>query len=69
MSEFFVVCLAKELEPDFIFGKLYKAFEDEHTEESGLIRVFNEFDEDYLYPQSRFKVIEVPEEVKEALIA
>ncbi len=64
---FSVVCTSHEGEPDFIFGKIYKAASDESEEESNLIRIRNEFGEDYLYSKQHFAVIELPEEVKQKL--
>ncbi len=68
MSDYFsVVCLSHEGEPDFIFGKIYKATSDESEETSNLIRVWNEFGEDYLHSKQHFIIVELPDEVQQKL--
>lgn len=66
-NHFSVVCTSHESSPDFIFGKIYKAASDESEEESNLIRVWNEFGEDYLYSKQHFFVVELSDEVKQKL--
>ena len=63
-NHFSVVCASHAGEPDIIFRKIYKATSDESEEESNLIRIWNEFGEDYLYSKQHFAVFELPEEIK-----
>lgn len=68
MSNFFnVVCTSKEMEPDFIFGKIYKAKHDARDGDNTLIRVYNEFNDDYLYSKEHFAQIEVSEQLNQVL--
>lgn len=68
-QHFYVVCFSKAHFPELVFGKIYKALEDEKGKASGLIRVFDESEEDFLYPQKWFKMIELSQEMEEALTA
>ena len=64
---FHVVCIEHDHYPELIFGKIYQATEDEKGKEANYIRVWGESDEDYLFPQSWFKIIELSKEIEEAL--
>ncbi len=68
-QHFYVVCFSKEYDPELVFRKIFKALEDKKGKESGLIRVFDESEEDFLYPQKWFKMIELSQEMEEALTA
>jgi hypothetical protein len=48
---------------------VYQILPDESAARSNYIRVIDETGEDYLYPANLFVPIEVPREVKEALLA
>ena len=61
-----VLCLSNEHYPELIFGKVYRAEVDPHTQETGYIRVFGE-SEGYLYPASWFAEIQLPKEVENRL--
>ncbi len=65
---FFVICTTKELHPDFQFRKVYKAQHDELENQTGFIRVFNEFEEDFLYPQSSFHQVPLSKETQDVLL-
>ncbi len=67
-KKYLVLCLTKDGEPDFIFGKVYVAEDDEHTAESGLIRIWDEFDDDGLHSQQHFTRVKVPVEVLSTFI-
>ncbi len=66
-KDFSVVCLSQEGAPDFISGKIYQAKADESEADSNLIRVRNEFGEDFLYSKQHFAIVELPDEVKQKL--
>ena len=61
-----VVCLIPKHYPELIFGKIYKATEDEQGKEENWIRVWSET-EDLLFPRKWFKTIELSREIEEAL--
>jgi hypothetical protein len=44
--------------------KIYVRVRDARAEEHGFVRIVDESDEDYLYPQAMFVPIEVPQEGK-----
>lgn len=50
-------------------GKVYQILPDRKAKKCGFIRVIDESDEDYLYPESYFIPIDLPIEVKKALLA
>ncbi len=47
--------------------KIYQALPDANAEAHNLIRVIDESGEDYLYPESFFRAIELPHDVETAL--
>ncbi|PSB17410.1 hypothetical protein C7B61_15900 [filamentous cyanobacterium CCP1] len=65
----FAICIATEEEGDLEIWKIYRVLPDVKAEEVGCLRVIDESGEDYLYPQSRFVIVELPEEVRERLLA
>ena len=66
-EQFYVICVSPDLKPDFEFRKIYLAQLDKKGSEAGLIRIWNEFDEDYLYSSQYFKTVNLTNEIKEAL--
>lgn len=48
-------------------GKIYPVLPDERAARHGMIRVVDESQEDYLYPQKMFLSIELPRKVELAL--
>ena len=66
----FVVCIdnkgyAASLEK----RKIYIALRDTGAEKHGLLRIVDEFGEDYLYPKASFRSIALPQAVKKAVLA
>ena len=49
--------------------KIYVALRDEAAEKHSLLRVIDESGDDYLYPKSFFRLIELPQTVKRAVLA
>jgi hypothetical protein len=47
--------------------KIYLAERDDHADKRGLVRVFDESGEGYLYPKAMFRLIKLPEATKKAL--
>ncbi len=49
--------------------KIYVVIRDAAAEKRGLLRIFDESGEDYLYPKTMFRSIALPESVKKAVLA
>jgi len=49
--------------------KIYSVLPDARAAKHGLIRVVDESGEDYLYPQSLFAPIELPQPIRRAVLA
>jgi hypothetical protein len=65
----FAICVAGEKDGDLEIWKIYRVLPDPKASEVGCLRVIDESGEDYLYPQNRFVVVELPEEVRKRLLA
>ena len=57
----FAVCVSTEGCDDLSAGMLYRILPDESASAEGLLRVVDDSGEDYLYPATRFVVVEVPQ--------
>jgi hypothetical protein len=65
----FVVCIRNDgYELDLALNKVYEVIPDPSAERSGWIRIVDETGEDYLYPESFFQGIEVPNPLREGLL-
>lgn len=67
-KKMFVVCVRNtgypaSLEP----RKIYQALADDRADAHGLVRVIDESGEDYLYPQSFFVTVDLPQRVASAV--
>ena len=56
----FAVCVANDGCDDLSAGMLYRVLPDEAAAREDLLRVVDDSGEDYLYPSSRFVVVEGP---------
>jgi hypothetical protein len=65
----FAVCVANDGCDDLSTGMLYRVLPDEAGAQEGLIRVVDDSGEDYLYPESRFVVVQVPQSDEPRLLA
>lgn len=66
----FVVCLKnKGYDVSLERRKIYQVLPDPGAAKHGLIRVIDESGEDYLYPQSFFAPIELPQPIRRAVLA
>ena len=66
----FVICLKnKGYEASLERRKIYQVLSDGPAAKLGLLRVIDESGEDYLYPQSFFAPIELPQPVRRAVLA
>ncbi len=69
-SKYLVVCVDNEGYPASLeTRKIYVAIRDAATEKHGMVRVFDESGEDYLYPKNFFRPIELPQTLKKAVLA
>jgi hypothetical protein len=66
----FVVCIDNEgYEASLEKRKIYVALRDLAAEKHDLLRVIDESGEDYLYPKTFFREIELPLAVRKAVLA
>jgi hypothetical protein len=66
----FVMCIDNRDYPESLERrKVYRAVEDARGSRYGLIRVFDETGEGYLYPRDRFVAISLPASARRAFIA
>ena len=66
----FVVCLKnKGYEVSLERRKIYQVLPDADAEKHRQVRVIDESGEDYLYPQSFFAPIELPQPIRRAVLA
>ena len=65
----FAICVAGEEDEDLEIWRIYRVLPDPKASEVGCLRVIDESGEDYLYPQNRFVVVELSEEVRKRLLA
>ena len=66
----FVVCLKNEgYEVSLERRKIYRLLPDSEAEKHRQVRVIDESGEDYLYPQSFFAPIELPQSIRRAVLA
>ena len=66
----FVVCLKnKGYEVSLERRKIYQVLPDPEAEKHRQVRVIDESGEDYLYPQSFFAPIELPQPIRRAVLA
>ena len=66
----FVICIQNEGYPASLeLWKVYRVLPDEKAAKHQLIRVIDESGEDYLYAESSFVPIKLPQAVEEALLA
>ena len=66
----FVVCLKNTgYDASLELRKIYQVLPDPGAAKHRLIRVIDESGEDYLYPQSFFASIELPQPIRRAVLA
>jgi hypothetical protein len=63
----FALCIDNKDAEDLEKGKVYRVLADLKAKRSGLLRVIDESDGDYLYPESYFAPLDLPANVKKAL--
>ena len=65
----FVLCIENGGCEDLEKRKLYQILPDEKAAQEGYLRIVDESQEDYLYPESYFIFLELPRKAQEALVA
>jgi hypothetical protein len=64
----FVLCIENKDCEDLEKRKIYKIIPDKSAAQDGYLRIIDESSEDYLYPESYFVSIQVPQKAQEALL-
>ncbi len=64
----FALCIENKDAEDLEKGKVCQILADTRDKRTGLVRVIDESDEDYLYPESYFAPLDLSSEVKKALL-
>jgi hypothetical protein len=64
----FALCIENKDCEDLEKRKIYQVLPDDDAEKEGYLRVIDESGEDYLYPQSYFILVQLPDEAQEALL-
>ncbi len=65
----FVLCIENNGCEDLEKRKFYQILPDEEAAKEGYLRVIDESQEGYLYPESYFIFVELPLKVQEAFVA
>ena len=65
----FAVCVANDGCDDLSTGMIYRVIPDEAAVAEDLMRVVDDSGEDYLYPASRFVVVQVPPTDEQRVLA
>ena len=69
MKNEFVICIDNTDYPAALeLRKIYQVLPDDVAAASDMVRVVDESGEDYLYPAAYFLAVDLPHEVKEALL-
>lgn len=63
----FALCIENRDCDDLEKGKVYQVLPDDTAAQEGYLRVVDESMEDYLYPESYFVLLELPEKAQKAL--
>lgn len=64
----FAVCIANTDCEDLEIGKVYVIRPDAAARQEGHVRVVDESGDDYLYPESYFVSVDLPDKAKDALL-
>jgi hypothetical protein len=63
----FVLCIENKDCDDLEKRKVYQVLPDDKAADEGYLRIVDESGEDYLYPESYFIPVELPQKIQEAL--
>ena len=65
-----VVCIDNDGYPASLEKrKIYVSLRDSEAEQHGLLRIIDESGDDYLYPKALFRLIDLPQTVRKAVLA
>ena len=64
----FLLCIRNTGCEDLELHKVYERLPDNAATEEGYVRVIDESQEDYLYPQEYFVAVEIPKHAERALV-
>jgi hypothetical protein len=64
----FVLCIENKDCDDLEKRKVYQVLPDDKAADEGYIRIVDESGEDYLYPESYFIPVELPQKIQDALL-
>ncbi len=64
----FVLCVKNDDCEDLERRKVYQVITDEGAAREGYVRVIDESGEDYLYPESYFVRVQLPQEAEKAIV-
>ncbi len=67
-EQIFALCVENKDCEDLDKRKIYQVLPDDEAEKEGYLRVIDESGDDYLYPQSYFIIVQLPDEAQEALL-
>ena len=63
----FALCVENKDYEDLEKRKIYQVLPDDEATKEGYLRIIDESNEDYLYPESYFILVQLPYEAQEAL--
>jgi hypothetical protein len=63
----FALCIENKECEDLEKRKIYRVLPDDKAAKEGYLRIIDESGEDYLYPQTYFILVELPQEAQNAL--
>lgn len=66
-EKMFALCIENKECEDLEKRKIYRAIPDKKAEKEGYLRIIDESEEDYLYPESYFIMVCLPREAQDAL--
>jgi hypothetical protein len=67
IEKVFALCVENKDCDDLEKRKIYEIIPDEKATEDGYLRVVDDSGEDYLYPESYFVLVELPDKATKAL--
>lgn len=65
----FALCIENMDCDDLEKGKVYRSIPDDDAAQEGYLRIVDESGEDYLYPESYFVLVDLPQKARDALLA
>jgi hypothetical protein len=66
-KQIFALCVENRECEDLEKRKVYRILPDDEAAKEGYLRIIDESGEDYLYPQSYFILVQLPQEAQDAL--